>query len=93
MFLGTLVLELSLPGCDSLKEKRHRLKGVIERIRDKFNVSVSEVDFHDIHQSALVAIAMVNTEKKLIEQVFSRVEEFFANGDGLLIINNDIEWY
>jgi hypothetical protein len=61
MFLGTLVLELSLPGCESLKEKRHRLKGVIERVRDKFNVSVSEVDFHDLHQSALVGVAMVNS--------------------------------
>ncbi len=93
MFLGTLTLELSLPGCDTLKEKRHRLKGVIERVRDKFNVSASEVGFQDVHQSALIAVAMVNSERQLIEQVFVRIEEFFDGGDGLLILDSSIEWY
>lgn len=93
MFLGTLTLELTLPGCDTLKEKRHRLKGVIERVRDKFNVSASEVGFQDVHQSALVAVAMVNSERQLVEQVFSRIEEFFAGGDGLMVVDSTIEWF
>ena len=93
MFLGTLTLELTLPGCDTLKEKRHRLKGVIERVRDKFNVSASEVGFQDVHQSALVAVAMVNSERQLVEQVLSRIEEFFADGDGLMVVDSTIEWF
>lgn len=93
MFLGNLTLELTLPGCDTLKEKRHRLKGVIERVRDKFNVSASEIGFQDVHQSALVAVAMVNSERQLIEQVLSRIEEFFASGDGLMVVDSTIEWF
>jgi len=92
MNVGLLTLELRLPGCDTLKEKRHRLKGTIEKARSKFNVSVSETDHHDAHQSAQVAVAMVNTERRLIEQVFSRVEDYFANGDGLVVFDSAIEW-
>lgn len=93
MFVGLLTLELRLPGCDTLKEKRHRLKGVIERARSKFNVSASEVGKMDAHQSAEVAIAMVNRDRQIIEQVFSRVEELFANGNGLMVSSAEIEWF
>jgi uncharacterized protein len=93
MIVGLLTLELQLPGCDTLKEKRHRIKGVIEKVRTRFNVSASEVDYQDLHQSALIGVAMVNSDKSLIEQVFARVEEFFANGDGVDVISSEIEWF
>jgi uncharacterized protein YlxP (DUF503 family) len=93
MTVGLLTLKLQLPGCLTLKEKRHRLKGVIEKVRSRFNVSASEVDYHDLHQSALIGVAMVSTERAFIEQVFARVEEFFASGDGLVIVDSGIEWF
>lgn len=93
MIVGLLTLEIRLPGCNTLKEKRHRLKGVIERVRSKFNVSVSEVGMQDAHQDALVGISMVNMERLIIEQVFARAEEYFANGDGLLVNLSNIEWF
>jgi hypothetical protein len=93
MTVGLLTLELQLPGCDTLKEKRHRIKGVIEKVRAKFNVSASEVDYHDLHKSALVAVSMVNSERPLIEQVFARVEEFFAAGDGIVVVDSLTEWF
>jgi hypothetical protein len=93
MHVGLLTLEIRLPGCDTLKEKRHRLKGVIERVRSKFNVSVSEVERQDAHQDALVGVSMVNMDRTIIEQVFARVEEFFAEGDGLVVNLSDIEWF
>ncbi|HEX9746717.1 MAG TPA: DUF503 domain-containing protein [bacterium] len=93
MIVGLLSLDLHLPGCDTLKEKRHRLKGVIERVRTKFNVSISEVGHQDLHQSAGIAVAMVNAERALIEKVFEKVEGFFANGNGLEITSQSIEWF
>jgi uncharacterized protein YlxP (DUF503 family) len=93
MHVGLLILEIRLPGCDTLKEKRHRLKGVIERTRSKFNVSVSEVGRQDAHQDAQVGISMVSTERRIIERAFTKVEEYFAEGDGLVIIESGIEWF
>jgi uncharacterized protein len=93
MTIGLLTLELQLPGCDTLKEKRHRIKGVIEKVRARFNVSASEVDYQDLHQSALIGVAMVSSERSLVEQVFARVEEFFADGDGIVVVGSEIEWF
>ncbi len=93
MNLGLLVLEFRLPGCDTLKEKRHRLRGVIEKVRLKFNVSVAETGRQDAHQAAQVAVAMVSGDRVKIEQVFARVEEYFANGDGLIVSASDVEWF
>lgn len=93
MTVGLLTLKLQLPGSLTLKEKRHRLKGVIEKVRTRFNVSASEVDYQDFHQLALIGVAMVNSDRELIEQVFARVEEFFASGDGLVVLDSIVEWF
>ena len=42
--------ELYLPYCSSLKEKRKIIHGLISRIRKRFNVSICEVQFHDLWQ-------------------------------------------
>ncbi len=93
MFVGLLTLDLRLPGCDTLKEKRHRLKGVIEKVRSKFNVSVSEVGHLDAHNSSTVAVSMVNNERRMIERVFTKVESLFDNGDGMMISHSEAEWF
>ena len=36
----------------SLKEKRMILKSIVQRLRNKFNISVSEVDCQDVHQKS-----------------------------------------
>ncbi|MEW5827714.1 MAG: DUF503 domain-containing protein [Chloroflexota bacterium] len=60
--LATLTLHLHLPGCGSLKEKRGRLKPLLNRLHREFNVSVAEMDLQDKWTEAVVACAMVNTD-------------------------------
>jgi uncharacterized protein YlxP (DUF503 family) len=74
--IGVLKIQLYLPGCSSLKEKRSRIKPMQERLQREFNVSVAEVDFQDIHQSALVAIALVNNNPALIQASFTKIESW-----------------
>ena len=93
MIVGLMTLNMRLPGCKSLKEKRHRLKGVIERVRGKFNVSATEIEGHDGYQWSLVAVSMVHSDKLKVEQVFSRIEELFAEGNGLILDECAIDWY
>lgn len=45
----------------SLKEKRQVVKSIMARVRNEFNVSISEVDDQDLWQSAVVGIACVST--------------------------------
>ena len=60
MPVGILTLELSLPGCQSLKEKRRRIKPLISRLQREFNLSVAEMDHLDVWQSAEICCVVVS---------------------------------
>ena len=54
--IGVLTLELRLEHSHSLKEKRHVLESLKDRLRHKFNVAVAEIDYHDMWQLSLIHI-------------------------------------
>lgn len=62
MTLGLLQLHLRIPESQSLKGKRQVLLSLKARIRQRFNVSVSEVGDHDKWQAATLAVACVGTD-------------------------------
>ena len=71
--LGLLQMDLSLPGVRSLKEKRRILLSLKDRIRDKFNASVSEVDMNDVHKRAVLAVASVANDSAYINGLLDKV--------------------
>jgi uncharacterized protein YlxP (DUF503 family) len=82
--IGTI--ELHLPDVDSLKGKRHIIKGLKERVRTRFEVAVAEVDHHDIWQRATLAVACVSHDSRHANEVVSKALDFIeANVDGSVI--------
>lgn len=73
MHVLTLTVDLHLPGCRSLKEKRGRLKPLLNELHKQFNVSAAEIDYHDAHQAALIACALVSNSQKHAERVLSKI--------------------
>ncbi|MBN1148678.1 MAG: DUF503 domain-containing protein [Anaerolineales bacterium] len=73
MSLGLLTLHIYLPGCASLKEKRGRLKPLLARLHREFKVSAAEVDFQDVWQNAVIAIALVSNDNGHTQRVLQRV--------------------
>ncbi len=49
MHISALTLELHLPGCDSLKEKRGRIKPLLAGLHRQYNVSAAEIERQDNH--------------------------------------------
>jgi uncharacterized protein len=79
--VGTV--ELHLPDVGSLKGKRHVLKGLKEKVRARFEVSVAEVDHHDIWQRATLAVACVSHDSRHANEVVSKAVDFIeGNVDG-----------
>ena len=78
MVIGVCTIELRIHGGRSLKEKRRVLRSVKDRIRNRFNVSIAEVDYQDKWQRALLALAAVSNERNhvtgLLESAVSAVE-------------------
>ena len=67
--------DLRIPGCGSLKEKRHVVKTLTNAIRSKFNVSVAEVDHHDLWQRTALAVAVASGEGYHAKRVLHEVEK------------------
>ncbi len=66
--------DLRIPGCGSLKEKRHVVKTLSNAIRSRFNVSVAEVDHHDLWQRTTLAVGAVAGEAYHAKRVLHEVE-------------------
>lgn len=62
MSIGILTINLHLPGCTSLKEKRRRLKPLLHRLHREFNISVAEIDLQDRWQEAVIACALISND-------------------------------
>ena len=72
--VGVLTLEMHLPYAHSLKDKRQVVRSLKDRLRKKYNVSVAEIDHHDLWQRALVAVVTVGTDWNHVESVLQAVE-------------------
>jgi uncharacterized protein YlxP (DUF503 family) len=59
MIIGVLTLELHLPESNSLKSKRIIIKSLKDRIKNKFNVSIAEIDGNDLWQRCVLGAACV----------------------------------
>lgn len=62
MRLATCVITLQLYGVDSLKGKRRIVKSILARLPQHFNIAVSEVDCHDVWQTAVIALVTVGND-------------------------------
>jgi uncharacterized protein YlxP (DUF503 family) len=90
--IGVLTMELRIEQAHSLKEKRHVVKSLKDRLRHKFNVSVAEIDDQDLHNSAVIAAATVSSSRDFAERVLRSVEEEAAGQLGPMLLRADIEW-
>jgi len=73
MHVGTMTVELYLPGCDSLKQKRSLLKPLLARLHREFNISAAEIDLNDHHRAALIACAIVSNDAKHVQRVLEKI--------------------
>ena len=73
MSVGLLTLHIHLPGCSSLKEKRGRLKPLINRLHKEFMVSVAEVEHQDVWQDSVIACALVSNDHKHTQRVLQKI--------------------
>ncbi len=80
MHVGVCCIRFRLPENLSLKGKRRVLKSITTRVGNKFNVSVAEVDDHDLWQLATLGICCVSNNKRHTNEVLSKVVDFIVGG-------------
>jgi len=85
MVVGVMAVQIHMSGIGSLKAKRSIVKSVIERMRNKFNASVSEVDHQDIKNSSVIGISVVSNEGGFVDRQLDKILDFMR-GDGRFYI-------
>jgi hypothetical protein len=73
VIVGTLKMQLLIRESRSLKDKRRIVRSIKDRIRNRFNVSVAELEGLDLHQHAVLGVALVTNEKRFAQEVLSQV--------------------
>lgn len=91
MIVGLLTLDLHIPEADSLKAKRLVIKSLIDRTKNKFNVSVAEVDANDLWQRSIIGMAMVANETQIINKVFEQIKNLVDSIHSVELISSTIE--
>jgi hypothetical protein len=91
MVIGLLTLELHFPGARSLKDKRHVLRALEARLRNRFNVSVAEVEHQDLWQRARLAVVGVNTDHAHLEATMEAVAREAAAARDADLVDQSLE--
>jgi uncharacterized protein YlxP (DUF503 family) len=77
MIVGVLRVDLLVPEARSLKDKRRVVQSIKQRLRNQHNVSVSEVEYEEIHQRCALGISMVANESRFVQSCLDRLVDGF----------------
>lgn len=91
MFVAVITVKLYAPWVQSLKDKRMVVKSLLDKIRNKFNVSACEVDQQDMHQTAVIAIAAIAADHAQSDSILDHVLNFIESNTEAEIVAVDRE--
>ncbi len=91
MVIGLLTLDLHFPGARSLKDKRQALRSLETKIRNRFNVSVAEVEHQDLWQRARLAVVGVNTDHGHLDSTLQSVLGEAENAREIMVADSNLE--
>lgn len=85
--IGVCRLEIYIAESASLKDKRRVVKSLLQRVRQRFNVTANEIGSHDLWQVSEIEIATSATNRTGAEKVLQEIVKF-AEADGRVEIIN-----
>jgi uncharacterized protein YlxP (DUF503 family) len=91
MIVGLLHLDLHLPGAHSLKEKRHILRSLETRLRNRFNVAVAEVEHQDLWQRARLAVVSINSDREHLMATLHAARDQAEGDRALTVLGDNVE--
>jgi uncharacterized protein YlxP (DUF503 family) len=92
MHVASLTLELRLPDCHSLKDKRSVLRPIIDGSRRRFALAVAEVDHQDAWQRATVGMAAVSASARHAQDVLDAAERFVWSFPEVEVTSSTRQW-
>ena len=91
MIIGICSCEIFIFNANSLKSKRSVVKSIIEKSKNRFNISIAEVGENDKWQKSIIAFSTIFNDQKIVEETIEKVINFFDSYSEIEIINIKIE--
>ena len=96
MLIAASLIELALPGTETIKERRRVARSIKDRIRQRFNVSVAEVADQDERDSICIGCVMVGIDPRHLREGMDKVIRFVESlglaevvGDDVVVVRLD----
>lgn len=90
--IGVLTLELELVEARSLKDKRHWVRGLKDRLRNGFNLAVAEIGDQNLLNRSVVAAVTVSASRENAAKVLEAAERAAALFLGPALIAATVDW-
>jgi uncharacterized protein YlxP (DUF503 family) len=91
MVIGICQLDFLIPENHSLKGKRHVIRKLIDRVRHRFNVAISEVGDNDLWQRAQIGICTVGNDRRHINSSLDKVVDFVEKMNLVEMVRTEME--
>jgi uncharacterized protein len=91
MLVGTLRIRLLIREARTLKDKRQVVSSIKDRLRNHFNVSVSEIEAQDQRQLVVLGVAMVSNETQHLRKALSQVVEALRSHPVAELVDYELE--
>jgi uncharacterized protein YlxP (DUF503 family) len=92
LFISLLTIEVVIPWARSLKDRRSAVRGLKDRLRSRFNASVTEVAYQDKWQRATIVVCIVDGDRRQLESAMNRVRQLSEAAQDLQITGMHQEW-
>ena len=87
MIIGICTCEIYIFNANSLKSKRSVIKSIIEKSKNRFNISIAEVGENDKWQKSIIAFSTISNDQRLVEETIEKVINFLDSYSEIEIIN------
>ena len=91
MIVGACVVELHIEGCQSLKAKRGVVRSIVRRVRNRFNLAVSEIGGQDTWQYAVLGLAAAGADAASVQSQLERAHDFIEDLHLARVLSADVE--
>jgi uncharacterized protein len=91
MIVGACVVELHIEGAQSLKAKRGVVRSITRRVRNRFNLAVSEIGGQDTWQYAVLGLAAAGADAASVRSVLERAQDFIEELHLARVLAADVE--
>ncbi|KPB04404.1 MULTISPECIES: DUF503 domain-containing protein [unclassified Bacillus (in: firmicutes)] len=90
--IGYIECDCMIYDAQSLKEKRAVLQRVMTRLKQKFNISISEIDHQDVWQRTKIGIVSISSSKSITEKELQKVLDYLDSFPEIERAETSLDW-